>query len=155
MYFEDVSIGQDLPALRKGPMSAAHIVRWSASMENWHRIHYDWRFATEHDKLPDILVAGSWKQHVLAQLLADWVGDSGWLWKMKFQFRGMTVAGATLTAWGRVTGKEAKGDFGVVEVEVGLKDQKGVESTPGSAIAVLQRHGGPRVPYPFDPQQLG
>lgn len=154
MYFEDIAIGQALPTLSKGPMSVAHIMRWSASMENWHRIHYDWRFATTHDKLKDVLVAGSWKQHVLVQLLNDWVGESGWVWKMKFQFRGMTVAGTTLTAWGRVVDKELRRDFGIVEVDVGLKDQEGVESSPGSAVAVLQRRDGPRVPCPFDPRVL-
>ena len=54
--FEDVTVGQDIPNVVKGPMSTAHIMRWSSAMENWHRIHYDWKFATEHDKLPDVMV---------------------------------------------------------------------------------------------------
>ena len=97
--FEDLRVGQELPRLRKGPMSPAHIMRWSAAMENWHRIHYDWRYATEHDKLPDIVVNGSWKQQVLIQLLTDWVGETGWLWRIRFQFRGMNLPGQTLHAW--------------------------------------------------------
>jgi acyl dehydratase len=155
VYFDDVLAGQQLPTISKGPMSTAHIMRWSASMENWHRIHYDWHYATGHDKLPNVLVNGSWKQHVLVQLLTDWAGETGWLWKMNFQYRGMNVPGDTLTAWGRVTGKEVRGDLGLVSVEMGLKDQKGAESSPGTATVVLPQRGGRPVPYPFDPAILG
>jgi acyl dehydratase len=155
LYFDDVTVGVDIPSLVKGPMSTAHIMRWSAAMENWHRIHYDWKYATGHDKLPDVMVNGSWKQHVLIQLLVDWAGEGGWLWRMGFQFRGMNVPGETLTAWGRVSGKERRGDYGVVNLAIGLRNEKGVESTPGTARVVLPCRGGPAVPYPFDAACLG
>ncbi|MCH7705435.1 MAG: hypothetical protein IIB33_00100 [Chloroflexi bacterium] len=41
VYFDDVEVGMDIPSVVKGPMTQAHIMRWSASQENWHRIHYD------------------------------------------------------------------------------------------------------------------
>jgi acyl dehydratase len=66
----------------------------------------------------------------------------------------MNVPGDTLTAWGRVTGKEVRGNWGVVDLEIGLVDQDGKESTPGTARVVLPRRGGPPVPYPFDPAIL-
>ena len=155
LYFEDVAVGQDIPVVVKGPMSVAHIMRWSSASENWHRIHYDWRFATGHDKLPDVVVNGSWKQHVLIQLATDWAGETGWLWRIRFQFRGMNIPGDRLTAWGRVTGTEIRGDYGVAHLEIGLKTDAGVEGTPGTASVVLPRRGGPAVPYPFDPACLG
>ena len=155
LYFEDVEQGAEIPRVVKGPMSTAHIMRWSASMENWHRIHYDWRYATGHDKLPDVMVNGSWKQHTLIQLLTDWVGERGWLWKIGFQFRGMNVPGDLLTAWGQVTATELRGDYGVVRLTIGLRNDKGAEGTPGNATVVLPRRGGPAVPYPFDPACLG
>ncbi|MGE0701019.1 MAG: MaoC family dehydratase N-terminal domain-containing protein [Hyphomicrobiaceae bacterium] len=154
MIYEDIAVGAEIPAISKGPLTSAHVVRWSAAMENWAPIHYDWRYATEHDGLPDILVNGSWKQHVLIQCLNDWLADKGWLWRTSFQYRGMTVPGDTLTAWGRVTAKREAGLYGVVELEIGLRDQKGVETTPGKATVVLSRRGGPDVPYPFDPAVL-
>jgi acyl dehydratase len=153
--FEDVSVGLEIPAVAKGPLSTAHVVRWSAAMENWAPIHYDWRYATEHDGLPDVLVNGSWKQHVMMQALTDFVGDTGWLWRMKFQYRGMTVPGDTVTAWGRVTAVAVRGAWGVADLDIGLVDQNGVETSPGTASVVLPRRGGPAVPYPFDPALLG
>ena len=151
---EDIVIGDALPALAKGPITASHLMRWAAAMENWHRIHFDWRYATAHDGLPDVVVNGSWKQHVLLQLLTDWVGERGWLWKVAFQFRGMNVPGETLTAWGRVTAIEQRGGYGLAWVDIGLKNDRGEESTPGTAIAVWPTRHGPAVPYPFDPRVL-
>ena len=89
LYFEDVTVGQSIPTLDKGPFTTAHLMRWSAAMENWHKIHYDERFAIEHDKLPGLLVNGSLKQQYVMQLLADWAGPGGWVWKASFQFRAM------------------------------------------------------------------
>ena len=148
---EDIAIGDVLPALAKGPITPSHLVRWAAAMENWHRIHFDWRYATAHDGLPDVVVNGSWKQHVLLQLLTDWVGERGWVWKVAFQFRGMNVPGETLTAWGRVTAIEQRGPYGLASLDIGLRNDRGEEGTPGTAITVWPTRHGPAVPYPFDP----
>ena len=55
-YFEDFYVGGKLAVLEKGPLTTAHLMRWSAAMENWHKIHYDKPFAIEHDKLPGLLI---------------------------------------------------------------------------------------------------
>ncbi|MFB3779254.1 MAG: MaoC family dehydratase N-terminal domain-containing protein [Bryobacteraceae bacterium] len=154
VYFEDVEIGQEIPQVQKGPMSVGHIMRWSAAMENWHRIHYDKAYATQHDKLPDIMVNGSWKQHVLMQLLKDWAGLRGWAWKVAFQYRDMDLPGDLLTAWGKVTKKYEQDGVAFVELEIGLKNSRGVESTKGSAVVALPKRTGQAVPYPF-PVGLG
>jgi acyl dehydratase len=153
VYFDDVNVGDEIPALVKGPMTPAHIMRWSAAIENWHRIHYDQKFAVEHDKLPDILVNGSWKQHVMCQLVKDWVGLGGWLWKISFQFRAMNPAWDTINAWGKITKKTEVGGYGIVELDIGIRNQAGVESTPGTATAVLPIRGGKEVPYPWTPPE--
>ena len=105
IHFEDVEVGTEITPVSKGPMSTMHIMRWSAAIENWHRIHYDQAFATGHDRLPDVVVNGSWKQHVLVQMMKDWVGLQGWLWKIKFQFRDKDLPGDIITARGKVTNK--------------------------------------------------
>ncbi len=151
LYYEDIDVGMEIPSLVKGPMSTIHLMRWSSSMENWHRIHYDYNFATQHEKLPDVLVSGSWKQQVLVQLLKDWVGHTGWLWKIRFQFRAMDLPGSILTAWGRVTDKYVIDGLGYAEVEIGLRNQHGQESTPGTAVVVVPLRDGRSVPYPFVP----
>lgn len=148
-YFDDVAAGEDLPRLTKGPLGEIHLFRWSAAMENWHRIHYDRRFAVEHDKLPDLLVNGSLKQQFLAQIVKDWAGREGWVWKLGFQFRAMNVVGETLHVWGKVKSTRRLQDYGLVFIDLGITNQDGKESTPGSATVALPLRGGPPVPYPF------
>ena len=149
LYFDDIEIGSELARLDKGRISPAHIMRWSAAVENFHRIHYDRPFAVEHDKLPDVLINGSWKQHVLVQLIKDGVGPLGWLWRLKFRYLKMDVAGDSIKAVARVTGKHEFGGLGYVTLSIEMTNQNDEVSTAGGAIAVLPLRGGRSVPYPF------
>lgn len=151
--FEQVEIGQAITPLRVGPLTSSHLVRWCGASENWHKIHYDAEYAINHDGLPGLLVNGSLKQHFLARMLKDWAGSRGWLWKLGYQFRAMNLMGETLTAWGVVTGIERRAQFGLVHLDVGIRNESDLESTPGKATVVLPREGGPPVPYPFDPER--
>lgn len=149
--FEDVSVGDDIPRLPKPHLTPMHVMRWSAASENWHRIHYDETFAIAHDRLPGLLVNGSLKQNFILQALREWAGNSGWVWKVSFQFRRMDVVGTGLTVWGRVTGKQdTAAGYGLVMLDIGIVDPGGQESTPGSAVVALPKAGG-SVPYPFVP----
>lgn len=152
-FFEDTAVGEEIPILAKGPLSAAILMRWSAAMENWHKIHYDRDFAIQHDKLPDLVVNGTLKQQFIAQFLKDWAGPEGWLWKVRFQFRAMNLVGETLRLWARVTGRQELQDYGLVQLELGILNDEDKESTPGTAVVALPyRDGrGNGVPYPFTP----
>ena len=149
--FEDIQTGQEIAPLVKGPLGTMHLMRWSAAMENWHRIHYDRTFAKEHDKLPDILINGSLKQQFVLQFLKDWAGRDGWVWKVSFQFRAMNLVDETLDIWARVKDKRDIGPYGLVELEIGIRNAAGLESTPGSATIALPHRNGSPVPYPFRP----
>lgn len=149
LFYEDIPLDRPLLRLTKGPMSTAHIMRWSAAVENWHRIHYDHRFATGHDGLPDVLVNGSWKQHVLVQLMKDALGPESWLWRIRFRYQKMDVAGDTVVAEAVATAKQEIGGLGFVTCRVSLRDQNDKVSTAGGAIGVIALRNGPKVPYPF------
>jgi acyl dehydratase len=153
VYYEDVAVGVEIPRLEKGPLTSTHLMRWSAAMENWHKIHYDKPFAMEHDKLPGLLVNGSLKQQFVMQLLKDWVGPGGWVWKASFQFRAMNMVGETLQVWARVTDKRDGPGYGIVELDLGIVNEEGKESTPGKATVALPYRDGQPVPYPFVPTQ--
>ena len=149
IYWEDVVEGQKLPGYCLGPITTTHLFRWSAAIENWHRIHYDRDFAIRHDKLPNVLMQGSWKQSIIPQYLKNWVLPNGWVWKASFQHRAMLVPGDSLTVWGQVSRKYENQDLGFIELEVGIKNQSAVESCPGFATVLLPFKDGREVPYPF------
>lgn len=147
--FEDVAEGDELPPIRTPVLSTAHLVRWSAAIENWHRIHYDQRFAVEHDGLPDVAVPGSWKQQILFRLVKDWAGPAGWVAELSCQFRGLDTPGAVLTATGRVSRLFVHGAFGFVACATQLRTGEDGVSATGDALVVLRRRGGPSLPDPF------
>jgi acyl dehydratase len=152
LSFEDVAIGMDVPMLSRGPLTTAHLMRWSSCTENWHKIHYDKPFAIEHDKLPGLLIHGSLKQQFLFQVLENWVLPRGWVWKVNFQFRAMNLVGETLSVWARVSGLERLADYGLVNLDIGIRNAVGgAESTPGTATVVLPFRDGPALPNPFVP----
>ena len=153
MFYEDVAVGSELPRLAKGPLTTAHLMRWSAAMENWHKIHYDRPFTLEHEKLPGLLINGSLKQQFMLQLLKDWVGPGGWVWKVSFQFRAMNLVEETLSVWGRVSAKRDGPGYGLVDLELGIVNGEDKESTPGKATVALPYRGGAPLPYPFVPPQ--
>ena len=150
-WFDDIATGMALPRLVKGPMTTMHIMRWSAAMENWHRIHFDQPFAREVDGLPDVLVNGSWKQHVLVQLMKDFTGHKGWLWRIRFQFRDMDSAGNTIIAGGTVEECTEHDGLGYARCTLHLANQVDKVTTQGAAVGVLPLRGGRQVPYPFTP----
>jgi len=147
--FGDLTVGQRVSELQRGPLTPVHLMRWSAAIENWHRIHYDLPFTVDHEKLPGLLINGSWKQHFVVQMIRLWAEPEGWLFKVGFQFRAMNVVGSTLTAWAEVAALSERDGFGWVDLKIGVLDEHGTESTPGTATVVLPLPGGAPVPYPF------
>ncbi len=114
LYHDDVKVGQAMLPLVIGPLTPTHIFRWSAAIENWHRIHYDQSFAVYHDGLPNILGQGSWKQSILPRYLKDLCLPDGWPWKVSFQHRAMIVPGDTITVWATVTRKYVQDGLGLL-----------------------------------------
>ena len=152
--FDDTQIGDEMPLLVKGPLTTAHLMRWSAAIENWHKIHYDQAFTREHEKLPGLLVNGTLKQQFILQALTDWAGSSGWVWKVTFQFRSMNLVDEKLAIWAKVKAKRPTLQYGLVDVELGIRNEEGQESTPGAAVIALPFSTGPAVPYPFVPPAM-
>ena len=151
--YEDVEVGDPITRLEKGKLATPHLMRWSAAIENWHRIHYDLPFTLEHEKLPGLMINGSLKQQFVMQALQEWVGPDGWVWKASFQFRAMNVVGESVHVWGRVTAKRAEPGYGLVDLDIGILNESDKESTPGTATVALPFRGGKPLPYPFVPPQ--
>lgn len=150
-YYDDVAVGHQFAPLVIGPMTPTHLFRWSAAIENWHRIHYDQSFAIYHEGLPNILAQGSWKQSILPRYLKDICLPDGWPWKVSFQHRAMIVPGDTLTVWATVTKKYEEEGLGFLDCDVGIRLQYDTETCPGKATLVLPIRNGKAIPYPFIP----
>tara|TARA_Y100000588_G_C14219176_1_gene910240 strand:- start:370 stop:1494 length:1125 start_codon:yes stop_codon:yes gene_type:complete len=149
--FSEVQVGQELPEIVKGPWTSAHIVRWHIAQENLERFHYDSEFARDVWGLPDTVANGNWRKYCIAQLCKDWIGYDGWVWKLEMRYSKMQFAGDLLTTWGRVKRTWEEDGLGFVELEGGMRNQHGVETTPSIMVVVLPLKQGQEVPYPFVP----
>ena len=139
--FEEVSVGEQLPPVVKGPMTTTHLVRWAAANGNYARIHWDLPFAQSEQGLPNVVVNGSLKNQYLGQLLVDFAGEEGWFKRFFVQHRGMDFPGDVLTASGVVTGKREADGFGLVDCTVQLTNSRGEQTAAGEATVVLPRRG--------------
>ena len=140
-YLEDVSIGDHLPSVVKGPITTTHLVRWAAANGNYARIHWDLPFAQSEQGLPNVVVNGSLKNQYLGQLLLDFAGEEGWFKRFFVQHRGMDYPGDVLTASGVVTGKREGDGFGLVDCTVELSNSRVHQTAAGEATVVLPKRG--------------
>lgn len=136
LYFEDVEVGAEIPPLVKKPTNVS-IFQYVASMYFTHRIHFDYKFATEHDGLPDILLPGTVPCDYYAQMLIDWVGEGGVIKKVSYQNRGYTIPGDTVTCSGKVTKKYVKDGDHYIECELSMVNQRGENTAPGAGAVIL------------------
>ena len=149
--FSAVQVGQELPEIVKGPWTTAHIIRWHIAQENLERLHYDQEFARDVWGLPDVVANGNWRKYCLAQLCKDWIGHDGWVWRISTRYSKMHFPGDVLTTWGSVRRTWEADGLGFVELDGGIRNQHGVETTPAHMVVVLPRQQGQVVPYPFVP----
>jgi acyl dehydratase len=102
--------------------------------------------------MPGVFGMGNLRIAYLHNLLSDWLGDRGDIVDFTCQFRGLNLRGDELTCTGSVTGTRDEDDLRLVDLELGVANQSGVDTTPGSATVVLF-DGEPRMPAEPAPTQ--
>jgi acyl dehydratase len=174
--WEDVAEGEDLSPLVKGPLTLTDVIVWcrgwgagvSHSRLAWkarqrhpqffnrnqnnawdvvERVHWEDAWAREIGN-PAAYDFGRMRCAYLSELVTNWMGDGGWLWKLSGQFRRFNYIGDTTWVKGRVTGKSVEGDLHVVDLDVWCENQRGEVSAPGQARVVLPSRDQPRVALP-------
>jgi acyl dehydratase len=140
-HFEDISVGAELEKVVKGPLTTTHLVRWAAANGNYARIHWDLPFAQIHQGLPNVVVNGSLKNQYLGQLMIKFAGPEGWFKRFYVEHRGMDYPGDIITASGTVTAIREVGNYGHVECEVNLNNNRGDQTASGRGTVVLPKKG--------------
>ena len=141
LHYADVSVGDSLEPVVKGPLTTTHLVRWAAANGNYARIHWDLPFAQLRQGLANVVVNGSLKNQYLGQLLNDFAGDEGWFKRFYVQHRGMDYPGDVITASGTITAKREQDGFGYVDCNIALSNSRGEQTALGQATVVLPKHG--------------
>lgn len=100
------------------------------------RLHWEPERAKELG-LPSSYDYGGMRETWLCHLLTDWVGDDGWLWKLRCEHRKFNYIGDTTWVRGTVVDKRQVGDRYEVHLEVHCENQRGETTTPGTAVVLL------------------
>ena len=91
---------------------------------------------------------GAMRTDWLVQLLTNWMGDHGWLWRLAVSVRRFNYMGDTQWLTGTVTAVEERPGAGAVEVDLSATNQRGEVTTTGTASVLLPLADGRRPAVP-------
>ena len=114
------------------------------------RVHWDVEWARRAGN-PQTYDYGRMRETWLIHLCTDWMGDDAWLYKLDCEFRRFNYVGDTHWMRGRVTRKHlSDGDRPAVDLDIWAENQRGENTTPGTATILLpsREHGPVRLPDP-------
>jgi len=135
LYYEDVTVGSEIPLLAKLP-TTRQLVMWAGASGDYNPIHYDKDFAQGRG-LSGVIVHGQLVGCFLGQLMTDWIGAVGVLRELNCSYRGMNTPGETLTCRGKVTKKYTENESYCVECSLWVENERQEKTVTGRAIVTL------------------
>ena len=175
-YWEDIEVGEDLTPIVHGPQNLGETLAWLIGCGNtmcksdrmWRKIdlynrvivdpvtkarlnleliHLDDRVA-KMVGVPAAYDFGGQRFTWLSMLLTNWMGDDGFLWKLRGELRRFNVTGDTTWFKGKVVRKYDDNGKYCVDIDCWGENQRGEINIPGKATVILpSRKSGPVV-YP-------
>ena len=165
-YWEDVTVGEMLPHVVKGPLTITDIIVFLQGFGGqWLRAHGDAaRWYARHPKggirnkwggleppeivhwddelarrvgVPAAYDYGPQRMGWLGHLLTNWIGDHGFLRSMDAQVRRFNLVGDTTWCKGKVVDKREEDGRKVVVCEIWCEDQRGDITAKGIATVEL------------------
>jgi acyl dehydratase len=165
-YWQDVTIGEALPHVVKGPLTVTDIICWLMGFGGqWLRAHGDAvRWYQRHPKggipnsfgafeppeivhwdhelarrvgVPAAYDYGPQRMSWLGHLMTNWIGDHGFLCNLDAQVRRFNLVGDTTWCRGKVIEKWQEGARHLVKCEIWAEDQRGDITVKGTATVEL------------------
>ncbi|MFG1923388.1 MaoC family dehydratase N-terminal domain-containing protein [Cryptosporangium sp. NPDC048952] len=106
------------------------------------RLHWEPERARELG-IPMSYDYGAMRETWLTHALTDWMGDEGWLFRLRCEHRKFNYIGDTTWVHGRVTDKRQVDGRNEVHLEVSCTNQRGETTTPGTAVVLLPTRSAP------------
>jgi len=135
LYYEDVALDGEIPALTKLP-TTRQLVMWAGASGDYYEIHYDKDFAQQKG-LPGVIVHGQLVACFLGQLVTDWIGAKGSLKKLSCSYKGMNFPSKAIICKGKVTRKYSENGENYIECNLWAENAKGEKTVTGKALITL------------------
>jgi acyl dehydratase len=163
-YAQDVTVGEQLPPITKGPYTAttaiAYLLGWGGLYVRAHgdafdlfnrhpalgipnewgvpeppeRVHWDPDLATRVG-VPGAYDYGPERVSWLSHIITDWMGDDGFLQHLDVQVRRHNLIGELITITAHVTSVDTA--TGHIDIQINAANQDGHESARGTATIQL------------------
>lgn len=167
-YWDDVSVGDTLPTIARGPLTtqqtmgfvvasgrvdanyrivsnaAKHPLHYVRNPEEGGGLEYTGIGHHKESVAKEVGVPGAYdygpQRHAwLTSLVTNWMGDDGFLKRLRSEWRRFNLGGDTQFAKGRISGKRVVDGYGLVDIEIWAENQRGEVTTPGVATVALPR----------------
>lgn len=168
LYWEDVSMGQEIPPIVRGPLTIGDMVCWNSALGpsykagrlgyldllksphaavtnpatgwpvKYSQQHEDFNLAAQRG-MPGPFDNGVMRFAWVAPLVTNWIGDDGFLRKLYVQVKTPNIYGDITWYKGKVSGKVIEQKDGIVKLDLSGVNQEGVTTTEGKAEVVLPR----------------
>ncbi|HDP24044.1 MAG TPA: hypothetical protein ENN34_01240 [Deltaproteobacteria bacterium] len=136
LYFEDVTIGDEMPKLVKGPLQKLQHVVYAGASGDFNPLHTDDDFAKAVGMKDGVIAHGMLIMGFAGQAITAWVPKK-YLKKFGVRFAGMTKPGNTITVTGKVTDKKQEAGQNLVFCELTVTDEAGDVKITGNFTAAL------------------
>jgi len=135
LLFDDVQIGDNLPALRL-PLTAQRLVMEAGVNRDFEPIHHEIA-AAKQAGAPTIFANYVYISALTERFLREWIGLNGQLLKIgPFRMTRFACAGTVTECGGKVVSKREEGGKHLVDLEIWQDDGKG-HTMEGKAVVAL------------------
>lgn len=166
LYWEDVSVGQEIPPLVRGPLTIGDMVCWNAALGpaykagrlgyldilktphaavsnpvtgwkvKYSQQHEDFNLSSQRG-MPGPFDNGVMRFAWVAPLITNWMGDHGFLRRLYVQVKTPNIYGDTTWYRGKVAEKSRGKDGAIVRIQITGINQAGITTTTGEADVIL------------------
>src|SRR6266545_3821902 len=121
-YWEDVAVNEEIEGLSLD-ITARRLVLQGSGSQDWYPLHFDAGFARKAGHA-DVFVNTGFLQAALVRVITDWMGDEGFLKRLRFEMRRQQRPGDTMFCKGKVTAKHERDGEALVELEVWAENER-------------------------------
>ena len=137
VYYEDVQVGDAIPALTTSSVSHVQLVRYAGASGDFNPLHTDPKIG-EMIGIGGIISHGMLVMGFVGQMLSDYVGPTA-LRKFGVRFKGMTRLDDVITCTGTITEKYEVDGEARISGKVQAANQNGDLKVSGTFVAAVPR----------------
>lgn len=143
VFYDDVSVGTEIPPRDYGPHDLVTAVFWAGVQENPGLLHLDREHARAKRGAKSIVASGALRQSFLVRMVLDWAGPRAFLRTMTIRHVASTYEGDMQRYTLSVAGKSPDPDDPWVALEADGRNQDGEQIVRAKCTVLLPLRAWP------------